>query len=237
MTPRSLSIGGLVAVLGAGLILSAQAQTVVKLGGRWHRNAGVQAHKQHWTPHSVPVQKNPNATAQANSINRTTTTTTSGNAAARRAASTVVNVPGTETTVERTGKGAGVRPEKLWKLEGALNQLQRAREELSTAANPGATSAGVTADHSRALALIDQAISEVTATISADGGIPVERPITTRRVVTNPAPTTVTGTPGTATSHVVSNPFANPNAPASQTGQKLAPHPQRRFPNNNKRHP
>src|SRR5579862_8584241 len=107
MTPRAFAIGGVIAVLGAGLTLSAQSQNAGKLGKLWQRNAGVHAHKQRWTPHSVPVQKNPNATAQASGINRTTATTTPGNAAARAAASTVTTVPGTETTVERTGKGAG----------------------------------------------------------------------------------------------------------------------------------
>ncbi|HZT43343.1 MAG TPA: hypothetical protein VFA07_14330 [Chthonomonadaceae bacterium] len=235
MISRSLAIGGLVAVLGAGLTLSAQAQKAGNLGRQWHRNAGAHANQHRW----VPARQRNNGTAQANAANRTINGTTPANTAARTATSAVVTVPGTETTVERPGKGAGIRPEKLWKLEGALKQLQRAREELATAANPEASSAsaGIAADNSRALALIDQAISEVTATISADGGIPVEHPVTERRVVTNPAPTTVTGTPGTTTAHATGNPAMNPSTPVSQTGQKVAPHPQRRWPNRNRLKP
>lgn len=237
MTSRSLAIGGLVAALGIGLTMSAQAQKIGKLGGRWHRNAGAQANRQRPIPRPVPVRKNPNATARANQINRTTAATTP--AARAAAANAVTAVPGTETTVERAGKGAGIRPEKLWKLEGALKQLQRAREELATAANPEAAtaSAGIATDNSRALALIDQAISEVTATISADGGIPVEHPVVERAVAATPAPTTVTGTPGTATTHVTTNPTANPSTPVSQTGHKVAPKPQHRWPNRNKLRP
>ena len=221
MTSRTLAIGGLVAVFGAGLTLSAQAQKLIPLRPK--------PAKQRW----VPARQRNNGMARTNAINRTRTAAATTPAARAAAANAVTAVPGTETTVERAGKGAGIRPEKLWKLEGALKQLQRAREELTTAANPEATtaSAGIATDNSRALALIDQAISEVTATISADGGIPVEHPVVERSLATNPAPTTVTGTPGTATTHVTTNPTANPSAPVSQTGHKVAPKPQRRFPN------
>jgi len=224
MTSRSVAFGGLVAVLAAGLTLGAQAQRGGRLGGLGRHHAVPPAERQR----PVPVQKQ-HEPAPVTHLDKTTTAATAANTAARTAADTVTTVPGTETVVERAGNGPGIRPARLWKLEGALRQLQVAREGLVTAHNPVvAPSPSIEAHNSRAVALIDQALAEITASITEDGGIPVERPVVERIRGVNPAPRAVTGTPGTATVHKTDNPIANPATPVSQTGHKTAPNPRRR---------